>query len=210
MPEMIARRPRRLDVAETAALVPADNGIEGRRFAGSCRQAYNRALALQKARYDRGEKRLGYAGLCQELTAWRKDEVWLRNSHSQVLQQALKDLDRAYRNFFEKRAAFPRFKKKGRRDSFRFPQGTKLDQPNDRIYLPKLGWMRYHNSRHVLGQVRGALRHPLGWQGVRTPEQLQGSSAAASVPPAPDGTSLHIRQKLAQGQKEGSETPARV
>jgi putative transposase len=90
-----------------------------RRFAGSRRHVYNRALALQKVRYERGEKRLGYAGLCQELTAWRKDEVWLRNSHSQVLQQALKDLDRAYRNFFEKRAAFPRFKKKGRRDSFR-------------------------------------------------------------------------------------------
>jgi putative transposase len=40
-----------------------------------------------------------------------------------------KHLDYAYRNFFEKRAQFPRFRKKGRRDSFRFPQGTKLDQP---------------------------------------------------------------------------------
>ena len=65
----------------------------------------------------------------------------------------MKDLERAYRNFFEKRAAFPRFKKKGRGESFRFPQGTQLDQCHDRIYLPKLGWMRYRNSRAVPGEV---------------------------------------------------------
>ncbi len=40
-----------------------------RRYAGSCRFVYNKALALQKQRYDQGEKKLGYAGLCKELTA---------------------------------------------------------------------------------------------------------------------------------------------
>jgi putative transposase len=124
-----------------------------RRFAGSCRYVYNRALALQKARYERAEKKLGYAGLCKELTAWRNEARWLGEAHSQILQQALKDLERAYRNFFEKRAAFPRFKKKGRGESFRFPQGTRLDQRSDRIYLPKLGWVRYRNSRAVPGKV---------------------------------------------------------
>jgi len=127
-----------------------------RQFAGSCRYVYNRALALQKTRYGRGEKKLGYAGLCKELTAWRNEAMWLAAAHSQILQQALKDLEHAYRNFFEKRAAFPRFKKKGQRDSFRFPQGTQLEQSHDRIYLPKLGWMRYRNSRAVPGEVRNA------------------------------------------------------
>ncbi|MBC3883484.1 transposase, partial [Undibacterium sp. LX40W] len=37
---------------------------------------------------------------------------------------------------------------------FRYPQGCKLDQPNSRIFLPKLGWIRYRNSRDVLGEVR--------------------------------------------------------
>ncbi len=36
-----------------------------RRFAGSCRFVYNKALAMQKERYERGEKKLGYAGLCK-------------------------------------------------------------------------------------------------------------------------------------------------
>jgi putative transposase len=90
------------------------------------------------------------------LTEWRKSEEtpWLSETHSQLLQQTLKDLDRAYANFFEKRAELPRFKKKGRHDSFRYPQGCKLDQANSRIFLPKLGWMRYRNSREVLGAVK--------------------------------------------------------
>jgi len=70
-----------------------------RQFAGSCRYVYNRALALQKTRYGRGEKKLGYAGLCKELTAWRNEAMWLAAAHSQILQQALKDLEHAYRNF---------------------------------------------------------------------------------------------------------------
>ena len=42
-----------------------------RRFAGSCRFVFNKALALQKERYGRVEKKLGYAGLCKLLTEWR-------------------------------------------------------------------------------------------------------------------------------------------
>jgi len=127
-----------------------------RRLAGSCRFVFNRALALQKARYEAGEKKLGYAALCRELVGWKKapETEWLAQSPSQPLQQALKDLERAYRNFFDQRAAFPRFKKKGRHDAFRFPQGMKLDQGNSRLFLPKLGWVRYRNSRKVVGTVK--------------------------------------------------------
>jgi putative transposase len=126
-----------------------------RRFAGTCRFVYNEALALQKARYERGERKLGYAGLCALLTEWRKnaEEPWLRDAPTHPLQQALKDLERAYKNFFAQRAGFPKFKKRGQRDSFRYPDPKqfKLDQVNGRIFLPKLGWMRLLLSRAVLG-----------------------------------------------------------
>jgi len=127
-----------------------------RRFAGSCRFVFNKALALQQAHHAEGKKKLSYADLCKHLTEWRKNSEtqWLSEAHSQPLQQTLKDLERAYKNFYEKRADFPRFKKKGLSDSFRYPQGCKLDQANSRIFLPKLGWMRYRNSRDVLGGVK--------------------------------------------------------
>jgi putative transposase len=127
-----------------------------RRFAGSCRFVFNKALAMQQARFAEGKKKLSYADLCKHLTEWRKssETQWLSETHSQPLQQTLKDLEHAYQNFFEKRADFPCFKKKGLADSFRYPQGCKLDQANSWIFMPKLGWVRYHNSREVLGVVK--------------------------------------------------------
>lgn len=68
-----------------------------RRFSGSCRFVFNRALALQKERFDRSESRLGYAGLCKRLTEWRNDTetAWLADAPVHPLQQTLKDLERA-------------------------------------------------------------------------------------------------------------------
>ena len=127
-------------------------------FAGSCRFVYNKGLALQKARFDAGEKKLSYAGLCKLLTQWRSETEtsWLKDAPTHPLQQALKDLERAYTNFFAKRADLPRFKKKGQHDSFRYPdpKQIKLEQVNSRLFLPKLGWLRYRNSRKVLGAVK--------------------------------------------------------
>ncbi|AKX58726.1 hypothetical protein AKN88_01365 [Thiopseudomonas alkaliphila] len=53
-----------------------------RRFAGSCRFVFNQALALQKERYEQGEKKLGYAGLCKLLTEWRNssETAWLADA----------------------------------------------------------------------------------------------------------------------------------
>jgi putative transposase len=99
-----------------------------RRFAGSCRFVFNQALALQTANHEAGNKFIRYVELANLLPAWKIAFEWLRESPSQALQHALKNLDRAFTNFFQKRAEYPRFKKRGYGDSFRFPQGFKLDQ----------------------------------------------------------------------------------
>lgn len=130
-----------------------------RRYAGACRFVYNKALALQQQNHEAGNKFVGYVAMAKQLTGWRNgDETpWLKDAPCHPLQQALKDLERAYKNFFEKRADFPRFKRKGS-GGFRYPDARqiKLDQGNNRVFLPKLGWLRYRNSRQVLGEVRNA------------------------------------------------------
>jgi putative transposase len=129
-----------------------------RRFAGSCRFVYNKALAMQKDNHAAGNKYIGYVAMAKHLTAWRNsaETAWLADAPVHPLQQTLKDLERAYSNFFAKRADFPRFKKKGLSESFRYPDPKqfKLDQPNGRVFLPKLGWMRLRLSREVLGELR--------------------------------------------------------
>ena len=129
---------------------------EMRRFAGACRFVFNRALARQNENHEAGNKYIPYGKMASWLVEWKNatEMQWLKDSPSQPLQQSLKGLERAYKNFFQKRAAFPRFKKRGQNDAFRYPQGVKLDQENSRIFLPKLGWMRYRNSRQVTGVVK--------------------------------------------------------
>lgn len=129
-----------------------------RRYAGACRFVYNKALAMQKENREAGNKYIDYVAMAKHLTGWRNsaETPWLKDAPCHPLQQALKNLDRAYKNFFEKRADFPRFKRKGSGESFHYPdpKQIKLDQANSRISFPKLGWLRYRNSRDVLGEVR--------------------------------------------------------
>lgn len=149
-------------------------------FAGARRFVFNKALALQKARHAAGEKHLSYADLCNKLVEWKQEEglEWMAQMPSQVLQQSLKDLDKAYKSFFDdvakgyriapdnrkalrklrqegirQLAHLPTFKKKFKRERFRYPQGFELDQERSRIKLPKLGWVKYINSREVLGKI---------------------------------------------------------
>jgi len=123
-------------------------------FAGSCRFVYNKALALNIERYEKKDRRLGYAKLCALLPNWKMEHEFLSDVPAQALQQALKNLERAYTNFFQKRADFPKFKKKGQHESFRIPQGFEVDNQNGRIKLPKLGWMRYRKSQDALGEAK--------------------------------------------------------
>ncbi len=142
-----------------------------RRFAGACRFVYNKALAWQRAQREAGEKRPGYTALCAALVAWKAQQAtrWLSEAPSQALQQSLKNLEAGWERHFKSLASLkkgsirqadvvqpPVFKRKGRHEKFRFPQGIKLDQANSRVFVPKLGWLRYRNSRDVLGEVRNA------------------------------------------------------
>src|ERR1700681_4993072 len=101
------------------------------RFAGCARYVYNKALALKKERYERKEKISGFE-LDKMLVQWKQEGPWLSEAPAHSLQQAILDLDRAYQNFFNKRAAFPKFHKKGLRDAFRESDSncTKLNEEN--------------------------------------------------------------------------------
>ena len=124
--------------------------------AGCCRLVWNKALAIQKTLLDKKEKLLSYNKLAKELVSWKQELPFLKEPHSQPLQQTLIQLDRAIKDGFDKTCAkrFPQFKKKGQKDSFRYPQGFKIDEPNNRVYLPKIGWVRYINSREIIGTPR--------------------------------------------------------
>lgn len=125
-----------------------------RQYSGNARKVWNLALARQEANHAAGEKFTSAYGMNYWLPTWKQEYTFLKESPSQTLQQVMVDLANGYKNFFEKRADHPVFKKKGKTsDSFRFPEPKQfaIDQGNSRIKLPKLGWIRYRNSREILG-----------------------------------------------------------
>ncbi|MBD2203813.1 IS200/IS605 family element transposase accessory protein TnpB [Calothrix sp. FACHB-1219] len=80
------------------------------------------------------------------LPTLKKARHWFASIDSTVLQQNVKRLDTAYKNFFEGRG-FPKFKNRSNFTSFTYQMGIKIQK--NKIYLPKVGWMRFYNSRQI-------------------------------------------------------------
>ncbi len=125
-------------------------------YVGGCRFVWNKSLALNLDRLNQKQPILRY----EELNFWatllkQSDEYgFLKDLPSQVLQQKLKDLDKAFMDAFDKKQTnkrIPVFKKKGLSDSFRYPQGFKINQDTNQVFLPKIGWVGYCNSRNIVG-----------------------------------------------------------
>ncbi|WP_043458552.1 RNA-guided endonuclease InsQ/TnpB family protein [Azohydromonas australica] len=131
-----------------------------RRFTGSCRWAWNAAIAEQRRRREAGEKFSPYAAMCRWLTEWRHapETAWLAQAPIHPLQQTLRRLEAAYQRFFAGRGGYPKFKRRGQEPGLRFPDPKQfaLDQGNARVKLPKLGWLRMRQSQAVVGELRNA------------------------------------------------------
>jgi len=120
---------------------------------------WNKALALNLDRLENKKNLLWYQELSFWLTLWKQSEEYgfLKESPSQTLQQKLRDLDRAFKDAFDKKQPLkriPKFKKKGISDNLRYPQGFKIDEEKKRIFLPKIGWINYRKSRSIIGNPK--------------------------------------------------------
>ena len=121
-------------------------------FSGCTRFVWNLALSFQKELLDAGKRCLSYESLTSLLPLWKKEFPFLKEVHSQILQQRLKELCHALGAAFDPKDPrdFPKFKKKHKSiASFRYPQGFKLE--GSRVFLPKIGWMRFYKSRDIDG-----------------------------------------------------------
>ncbi len=124
-------------------------------FAGCRRFVWNWALSRKREVYEATGKGIGYNALAADLVALKKAAPFLTDCHSQVLQQTLMDLDKAFKSFFEKRARFPRLKSRRRTPhAFRIPQNvTVID---GKVSIPKVGLVKARLHRPMEGAVKSA------------------------------------------------------
>ena len=124
---------------------------------GCCRLVYNTMLDRKISAYkDQGES-ISVAELMRQLTALKSDKEFLKEVPSQSLQQAIRNLDTAYSNFFRKNGiGFPKFKKKGVRDSFRIPVACAVDYDNWTVKVAKIGTIRFFkgHNKQIVGKIK--------------------------------------------------------
>ncbi len=147
--------------ANTYRLYPTDQQTrQMAQIAGSCRFVFNLALEQRRDWYRPGRK-FSFAGQCREVTQLRAEVDWLKAAPVHTLQQALKDLDRAYQNWWSGRARAPTPRKKGLHDSFRFPDPVSIKvertgKSSGRVKLPKLGWIKFRGWYPIPGDICNA------------------------------------------------------
>jgi len=121
---------------------------------GHARHAYNWALARRQEHSKATGTTLSFFDLKRAVTALKSepDHLWLKDADSQVLQAKVEDLETAYRAFFAHRTGFPSFKTKKDWQSIRYPQRFRFK--DNRIYLPKVGWVRAIFHREMVGMPK--------------------------------------------------------
>ncbi len=127
---------------------------------GSARFVYNYFLNMRIQEYRMEYKSVSYSCGSEELTKLKQDEdfSWLNEVDSTALQSAIKNLDTAYKNFFSKRAKFPKFKsKKKHKYSYTSKNNNNSISVLEKfVKLPKLGYVKTKISRPCNGKILSA------------------------------------------------------
>ena len=131
-------------------------------YAGVCRLIWNLALE-QRLNHWRNFKALtgrhiSYASQCRELTELRKEYDYIQKISIESLQEVLKGLDTAFKEYFDGRKGLPKFKNKDdHRVNFAFRASTLqiklLNKRWAKVKFPKIGWVKFRVTRDVRGEI---------------------------------------------------------
>jgi putative transposase len=121
---------------------------------GACRFVFNRFLHERKEKYLNEKTSLNYYDNARTLTDLKKEEDfdWLKEINSQSLQSSIRNLDSAYKNFFNKQNQFPRFKSKYDKQSFKIPQNALINE--GKLVIPKFKeGIKINLHRKIEGEI---------------------------------------------------------
>ena len=114
---------------------------------------FNLALSQRIMVYEMRKKSVSKFEQYNQLPELKKEFPWLAEVYSDTLQEVLDRLDKTYQNFF-RGGGFPKFSKKGEYKSFTFKRHFKVNKST--IKLPKIGEVKYFNSREIIGTPKTA------------------------------------------------------
>ena len=128
---------------------------------GATRFIYNLCLEYKTIAYKANGTNISKNEIQKELTIIRNETEWIREVHSQTIQDVTDRLFMAYDNFFRRikkgdTPGFPKFAKRDFWSSFRFKQGVGLCENTNKIKLPKIGKVKFRKSQEVSGVIKNS------------------------------------------------------
>ncbi|RUR78714.1 RNA-guided endonuclease InsQ/TnpB family protein [Chlorogloeopsis fritschii PCC 9212] len=165
---------------------------------GCSRWWWNYALNKSIEAYKETGKGLGRSALNALLLALKKaeDTCWLADCYSQVLQATTLNLTTAYKNFFEGRVGFPKFKSKHGKQSIQYPQNVKIV---DGESSPEGGFPSVGNWRTRKGNVK--LPGNIGIVKAKIHRPIEGKIKTVTVSKTPSGKYLASILTEVEGEK---------
>ena len=123
---------------------------------GCSRYVYNWGLSQKIEAYKTEKKTVSWVELCNTLTQMKKEpeHEWLNEVARESLNQSIRNLETAYKNFFRTKKGFPKYKSKnGSRPSFKVLSNVKIDFDLGKIMLPKVGWVKFTKNLTFEGKI---------------------------------------------------------
>lgn len=123
-----------------------------------CRWVYNETLGIRKDSWEKDKENISLFACSDYLKIWKSRKEDLYDIHSQVLQDAQLRVDLAFKSFFRRcksgeKPGYPRFKGKGRYDSFTFP-GSGFKLISNKLRLSKIGDIKIILHRSIQGSIK--------------------------------------------------------
>lgn len=175
-----------------------------------CRILYNSCLVDRKNHYESTGKGIRRIQQQKILVADKKRVLPLGDIHSQVLQDVLFRVDRAFQSYFrrlaakEGKAGYPRFKGEGRYDSITYPQEPGFKIEENKLKLSKIGHLKINMHREIIGQVKTCTIRKDGthWYACFATEY-----EAQPIPVPAEATALDVGLKSFATKIDGSDIP---
>lgn len=131
----------------------------------ACRWIYNEALATRKDAWEQRQCSVSYYDTIKMLPGWKREHPFLFDAYSQSLQDACARVDLAFQAFFRRvkvgqKPGYPRFRGKGRYNSFTYPQSGFRLLDNGYLRLSRIGKVKIKLHRPIKGKVKAlTIRH---------------------------------------------------
>ena len=135
---------------------------------GCCRFVYNQTLAHRKELYEKENKSMSKFDCTKYLIPLKSQYPWLKEVDSKALENSVINMDMAYKNFFKYHRGYPKFKGKydnlqsytsnrNNQNAIDIDKGNiAVDFSNNKIKMPKLGWIKAVLHRDFNGKIKSA------------------------------------------------------